>query len=877
MPNNNSVIQGTYYVLDMGNTQYGDCIVGTFGDLKVLIDGGHRQDLDGQAGCRSIPEQLDAMLGKGPHSFDLLVVTHCHDDHIGCLPELVEQGIVAAKWALVSDPTWGYGGDEESGADSVAYGLDGADPDVRGLVAALTEEDHSDLANGPLQLFIDAVAKTEDRYNAMLKTLAAAGTHVVRYQRDPIPAALVNLMKPTAWEVLGPSKAQLEACSAQLAAFAAKAARSIRNRKSADADFSAVDVYRDLQGSGGVDGQDMAGTSGPAKNNQSIVMAFGPPGGRVLLGADMQLAQPELDSADAEIEKLRETVKAAGPYAMVKALHHTSYNGIDDTTLTEWGPPQYVLHSGGRRDSHHPDKGALATLKASKAQVTYARTDRNGLLQFCAADKVPLTYEKGRIDDYTVNSTSDGTETANSQPEDLASVAARTPAKNGTTHDGFLIIRVPGAGARVSVDGVNIELEPLLTRSSSGQRRPYSAPGGNRSAGIGDTGRAAAAPVPRVPAPSVGVGRRLDNLLFITNREGLAKNIGIAEAQACADAITQTGSPLIDFPAGTDRAAFVRSTLAKYPDVKGVVIIGGYDIVPAVRLDVLSADLRTRLGDKTAMDGDNFIVWSDDVYGDRSGGSVADLPVSRIPDARDSALVMNALAASAVSNGERFGIRNVNREFADSIWTLIPGSSALMASGPEAAVGVKSGALAQQFVYFMLHGRSSDGRVFLGEQSYSAGDGIRADAVPAALADASFIDALYAEQVPAHLGAVVFAGCCWGALTVKDLASNSPSSGPTPRVPEASIALSCLKAGALAFVGCTGSHYSPDASGGFAGGPMHRHFWTNVTSKAMSPAAALYQAKKDYLGEFPHGRQDLFEIAIERKILQEFTCLGLGW
>src|SRR5258706_10278848 len=151
---------GTYHLLDMGKTKYGECIVCTFGNIRILIDGGHRGDLKGQPGFRSIPAQLAQIFGGSKFHFDLLVVTHCHDDHIGCLPELIDQGIVSADWALVTDELWGFGRDGAAAQDA-DFGLDEADPDMRGLVAALFEEDHSDLPADQLRQFIQDAATVE--------------------------------------------------------------------------------------------------------------------------------------------------------------------------------------------------------------------------------------------------------------------------------------------------------------------------------------------------------------------------------------------------------------------------------------------------------------------------------------------------------------------------------------------------------------------------------------------------------------------------------------------------------------------------------------------------------------------------------------------
>jgi glyoxylase-like metal-dependent hydrolase (beta-lactamase superfamily II) len=98
-----------YYALDMGREQYGDSILCRFGNKTVLIDAGHPSDFDGQEGYDSLPAQLEALLGTSP-PFDLtlLVVTHAHNDHIGCLPKMIEAGMIEPEFALVADPDLGF-------------------------------------------------------------------------------------------------------------------------------------------------------------------------------------------------------------------------------------------------------------------------------------------------------------------------------------------------------------------------------------------------------------------------------------------------------------------------------------------------------------------------------------------------------------------------------------------------------------------------------------------------------------------------------------------------------------------------------------------------------------------------------------------------
>ena len=165
---------------------------------------------------------------------------------------------------------------------------------------------------------------------------------------------------------------------------------------------------------------------------------------------------------------------------------------------------------------------------------------------------------------------------------------------------------------------------------------------------------------------------------------------------------------------------------------------------------------------------------------------------------------------------------------------------------------------ARENLYFMLHGDYRDGTTFWGQND----DGNMA--------------AISVGSLPQSGLGVAFSGCCWGALSVSEPAFLVGDKTPTPRMPERSIALSILKAGAKAFVGSTGVHYSPGEQGGFFGGPLHEAFWDEI-GRGMAPAEALLNARNTYLVAIPHGRVALWNQAVERKIYKQFTCLGLGW
>ena len=280
--------------------------------------------------------------------------------------------------------------------------------------------------------------------------------------------------------------------------------------------------------------------------------------------------------------------------------------------------------------------------------------------------------------------------------------------------------------------------------------------------------------------------------------------------------------------------------------------MGGYDVVPAQRRDCLPEAMRASLG--VTDDPDDFIVWTDDEYGDDGDRETPPVPVSRIPDAHSARLLLAALSASRRGDGRR-GVRNSERPFAEDIFAALPGDDALMVSAPTTFDGLA--ALDADLVYLMLHGDFVDGSRFWGE------------------GPAGNIEAVNVNSIPDDGPRVVFTGCCWGALTVDQPAHRTLL--PAPKAVNASIALRFLEAGATAFVGCTGAHYSPrEKPYRYFGGPMHEAFWRGLGG-GQAPAEALLAAKAEYVRDFPHGMRSEAQHAIEYKTLHQYTCLGLGW
>lgn len=865
------------YILDVGQTKYGDCLLLVRGSRKILIDAGHPGDTD------RIAAQLKKVLNQdAPFKLDLLVVTHCHSDHIGCMPRLVSDGTITANWALVADEALGFGRDsnDDSPIDAIAS------PTVRSLAYALQEEPADNLDDAALAQFIEDAATLESKYAEMLEALENAGTNVVRYGKASAAEvqAVESAFADFGFKILGPTSTHLAICAAVIASSVDAVSDALSGNDIVADDIGsiaaayrrAVDaVSRPFRAtSSDLAIEDRPGV-GAAKNDQSIVIRVAADGWRALLTGDMQFAEPEVSGLDTEMRSLRDAVKADissnGAYDLVKLSHHSSYNGLDQSVLDEWSGTTHFVHTGGRNDTTHPDPGVLDLLEAKSDDIWFARTDRNGLITVkkSGAD-VDIEVARGNLNNFAKNRVRRRSPDAPAAPTP-AELEQEQPSPPSGRDYVEVVTRVPHEETTVTV---TIQVDPKKKRLVS---RPASVEGsvgkgfdrGNPLAPLGGQGVA----LPRAGTIRLGGGRAItQRLLFVTQRSQLERNIGKQEAVSALTAIVAAGQRLLELPHGlaVDAAvAAVRREL-KSARYEGIVLVGGYDVVPSARLDVLDAKLRATISNLGLLnrDSDQFIVWSDSLYGDMDGDTVAELPVSRIPDGRRADVLLAALQSPAASRTARGGVRNDYRPFADAVYGEISKRPAakMLVSKPASPATLAGTVDLTSDTYYMLHGSDHDATRFWGED-----------------APQSIIEAVDLQNVPRRApGAVVFSGCCWGALTVTPAAAKlRPGVELKPRGPESSIAIAYLQAGALAFVGCTGTHYSPikpvpPAGLNFFGKPLHDAFWANVNA-GKSPAQALFDAKVTFARQMPHGPDDPFSRAIEMKILREFTVLGLGW
>ena len=862
------------HFLDMGARKYGDCIVCLVGRKRILIDGGHLGDQSrSDPNYPSIPEQLEEILGQpAPWRFDLLVVTHCHVDHIGCLPNLVSAGSVTAQWALAADEDLGWGDIEGGDAPALA---DAPEP-VRQVFALLREETPSFATREEMEAFASDAARMRTSYRNMLEKLGADGTRVVRYGRDD-PAALLRAFRSTGLKILGPDREHLLICAHQIAALGRDAVDAISARVEQDAVQDLATLYRELR-------QDPAGDTGSADsgnfdlgnaiNDQSLVLSFKVGDRKVLLTGDMQLADPLVPGLEDAMAALRRTIAGNGPYDLVKLPHHGARNAVDANVLTETRATMLAI-SGGNGSSKHPHARTLEVLRAAEG-IAWYRTDRNGLISVdLATEDLEVGWVRGEENERGQNEDArdfldepapvPGGPAASPPPprEPVASVTRSVVA----TPDGEVVevlTRVPHRRTKVVI---TIEVEPpgeaaapvrrMAAETVRGQSGRSAAP----ALGAGDP----------AAALRIGGGRKLPPLLFATDPDALADNIGREEARAIRKMLETSGHAVVfdSFRKMSSRRAGVqiRNALNANPEVQGIVLVGGYDVIPPDSVDVLSATHRRSVDPR--YDQDRFLVWSDDFYGDLDNDDFPELPVSRVPDGRTSQLLQTALAASRIEvPRRRAGLRNLKRPFAQEIFDALPGDAALLVSHPASPDSIEQEYLAADAIYLMLHGRATNARTFLGETDTE-----------------EMFEAVDRRNLRPCPGAVIFTGCCWGALTVETTAwTHDPLDGFAPRSPEASLALGFLAAGANAFVGCTGVHYSPRiAPYNYASGPLHRAFWNHLIVEGLRPAAALLEAKRTYQKGMPYPNPIPGEdpgaaaAAVEKKLLAQFTCLGLGW
>lgn len=873
------------YLMDVGKTMYGDAIVCRINGKTLWIDAGHPQDFHLLAG-----QAASIFAGSPPYPIDLLVVTHCHLDHIGCLPELLEEGLLDVKTALIADEKLGFPLKAGFGEDSAADRSPAAK--AAGIVLdGLREEIPVLQSDAEIATFLADAVSQYDRYLKVIKLLEDGGATIVRYGRDANQLANLEAQIRT-WgiTVLGPTLEHLLLCSQELLRLQTQAKHDLVGHLESDLAESPVGTFRRyveaVSGTGGPSPDAVAAMpfladregAGACLNDHSIVLKLRARGQSVLLTGDQQLAKAEVPGLDQEMSDLLETIRQAGPYIFWKTSHHTSYNGVDDDVLAAIGA-SYLGHSGGLNDPSHPDPSVLALLRDHK-NLIWARTERNGLVRVVLTEQgVKIDVSRGELNDTRVNpkppkkdldvfvSPATPQPTVPGEPRAPGETPAAPPASRpATSAAGIRVLDGPPIEVVTRVSQVGVRVRVAI-EVEEGDGRPFDPDG--RGTGRGDRGPF-----------RLARGRTLPPLAFVTEPARLTRKIGEDAAREILDAVRSAGHTmlLLNNPASAEAAA-----AAIRPSIKnasGVVILGGLDVVPSGRVQVISDEEvqeLARLRNPFADFPDGFCVWSDDSYGDFDGDGIPELPISRVPDGGDASFMRAVLDVPAPARaGSRAGLHNVRRPFAKQVFSGIPGTDAILTSQPTRADGFPDGSLRRNAVYLMLHGSAEDPASFEGEFS-DDGESWWAES------------ALGVDNIDVSPGAVVFAGCCYGALSALPIAKDLPAgSAVKPFSPMRSIALKFLAGGANAFVGPTAVHFSPpDDTPDLAGGRLHRFFWERVAG-GDPPALALHEARKRYVAGIPildaaetqlQGGDEgpIVLHAVERKTFQMFSCLGLGW
>ena len=814
------------HLLDCGPQKYGDALLVRLGDVSILVDGAHPGDWQPKDGHPGMPAQLEEILGgEPPYPITLLIVSHAHQDHIGCLPRLVDDNVIRVDWALLGDPDHGWG------RDPAVQPVPGQDARTGRVIAALREEPFDPHHDGDIEEFLTDASTLLDKYERMIETLDARSTNVVYYGWDdhqPLIDALA--VSGVGLQILGPSLDQLALAAAALSDGLDAMRDGLELHFASDSAATDADAYRKL-----ISGLD-ASRQGNLVNLQSLVTAFEYDGKKLLLTGDMQFVDPGAGWAlREEVNRLRQSIEEAGPFDFAKLAHHGSDNAVDGAFLDEVGAGVVGI-CAGEHSKHHPSRGVLEMLEERDDGLQWLRTDRYGRCTIDLSGPKPKLSPKDAVNDARPNDTSDE---AHGGEEPTLEAAVPLVGEARTAAPRVRIERTEG------IDFVEVTARVPLRRATVTLTIDVSPRDGD--------------PAARIPTP-IGPRSDLAGLTFVSNTRRLEKRIGAGDAEAIVAMVEQGGGKFLDVD-GNSPSEIARSIAARHSSQpRGVVILGGHEVIPLQRMKAVPDSLGNldRLRDP-----DDFIVWSDDLYGSADADEIPEIPVSRIPDAHDANLLRAALSAPSSPRRTKYAIRNHRRQFANDVYSRHmggDGEARPLSSSPLGERGVVQMEPADA-VYLMLHGHRRTGRVLSGESM--GGD---------------LVDVVDDRSVPDRAPGTVFTGACWGALTTQRLARFGDSAS---RGVSESLALTFLRRGTSAFVGCTGAHYSPlEPPFDYFGGPMHCSFWRHFY-EGRAPAEALFLAKKDYVSSFPHdyaGRPPNRESkAIEFKIWRQFTCLGLGW
>ncbi|MEA2548010.1 MAG: hypothetical protein QOE42_608, partial [Chloroflexota bacterium] len=692
-------------LLDVGHQAYSDCALIRIADRRILIDGAHPANDHRQGSTQSITEQLQSLLSEDRPAISLLIVSHTHLDHIGALPSLIASKAIDVEWALVSDLELGWG--RTDGVDA----SDALDDVGRAVLATLREEPLP--ADASDALVDDILADSVDldiTYNGMLRALAAK-SRLIRYGRDDA-GPLATEFKDVGFSIFGPSQAQLLATAAAIAGKTNDDARRIADARSADAVTTAIELYRAMATASTVDAA--SERTGKFVNLQSIVTGFGPKTRRFLFTGDMQLADPETKdpTITAEVAALRRRLDEE-QFAFVKLPHHGSANGLNAAIAPDLRATDAFGIIGGSDGRGHPAGSVLDLL--SSGSTPFIRTDRNGLSSIVwASGKPTIQVARGAISDDQHN---DAVES--SPPPSLPAVVptSNVPPAARPSAGARSGLPSPGSEARTSTIGVapdrqvrvRVDVPHVQTLVRVAIEVLPGIPGYQRSAGT------VAAASGNALQTSQGSDYRSSpaRLLYVTEPLALERNVGPVDASAVLGELAGRPGSIVRLDGGVtanDAIERTRDALEADPSLSGVVLVGGYDVVPPQAIDVIPVHLRDRV--RRSRDADGFVVWSDTNYAYRRDRR--QLPISRAPDARLGGFLRTVLAPPAPTDAPARGVRNKARPFAEPVFGLVQSDRQLWVS-EDASPAIVGEGLVGDVIYLMLHGSKVDGTRLWGE------------------------------------------------------------------------------------------------------------------------------------------------------------------
>lgn len=428
-------------LLDVGRQQYGDAVLCRFGNVSVFVDGAHRGNINDDGSHRSIPRQLGYLLNQptSPYQIDLLICTHLHEDHIGCLPDLVKLNKIRPKYALLLDPKFRWGDGSSDSADS---------PMALSLVEALLEEPQPDIDDAAFAELMSDSETLFQRYTGMIANLTSAGCNVIKFGTDsttPLKNYLAS--KEVGFEILGPRKSDLPVCAELIQNWRNDTLDRIRSADRADSAFTPLSFYKQILAE--AEAADGPRSSGVFINLESLVVNLTYQGKNFLLTGDMQMADEETNNATLKEGRqvLLNKVLAKAPYEFFKLPHHASWNGFSEEVRSKLKTTSLFGFCTGSNSEHHPSSKAMNVLTGHPNQK-WVRTDRNGQVRMTfggATPNIRLSY--GSLNDPSLPQPSHDEPPISPSVETVPAVAEREI----SVGDSPIQVTIPKRARRVTI------------------------------------------------------------------------------------------------------------------------------------------------------------------------------------------------------------------------------------------------------------------------------------------------------------------------------------------------------------------------------------------------------------------------------------------